>query len=72
MARFSCDDCRTEGTFAPADVDDPCPYCGSKNVLISVTMEDFPAGHPLWAQLCGLENDVAAESASSGEEDECP
>jgi hypothetical protein len=53
MARCICIDCRSERIIVSGPLDERCPDCGSPNVSIFKTIEDYPADDPLWTLLRG-------------------
>lgn len=72
MAIFRCTACGAEGDFATLDIDQLCPNCGSADgVRISMTMDDYPAGHPFWSELAGT-NDGSGEALGSGPNKKVP
>jgi hypothetical protein len=65
MAIFRCIACGAAGDFAEVDRDQLCPNCGSADgVRISMTMKDYPPGHPFWNELAGA-NDGTGEVRGS-------
>ncbi len=72
MAIFRCIACGAEGNFAEVDRDQLCPNCGSADgVRISMTMDDYPAGHPFWNELVGAK-DSSDQAPTSGPNEKVP
>lgn len=72
MAIFRCTGCGAEGDFHTLGIDQLCPNCGSADaVRISMTMDDYPAGHPFWNELAGV-NDRSDEALGSATDKKVP
>jgi hypothetical protein len=53
MARFQCAACGGCGDLVRLSETKCCPDCGSADLRLLETMDDYPKGHPFWNELAG-------------------
>lgn len=53
MAQFTCIGCGARGDLATLLQAMCCFRCGSEDLRMITTIDDYPKGHPFWDELIG-------------------